>query len=103
MGLKRWAIPSFPASGTEYLLVEGTEGQDTVIISMQVYNNSSNIADIEFRFTDGVDTQNYFVITKDAKESPTIIDSVIVIEPDDEVWCKSNQVECNIRVNGEVR
>ncbi len=103
MGLKRWAIPSFPASGTEYLLVEGTEGEDTVIISMQIYNDSNDLADIEFRFTDGTDTQNYWVITKAAREAPTVIDSVMVIEPTDEVWCKSNQVECNVRANGEVR
>jgi hypothetical protein len=103
MGLKRWAIPSFPASGTEYLLVEGTEGKDTVIISMQIYNDSNDLADIEFRFTDGTDTQNYWVISKAVGESPTVIDSVIVIEPDDKVWCRSDQVNCSIRANGEVR
>lgn len=103
MALKRWYIPNFPASGTEYLLVEGSEGSETVIISTQIYNDSNDLAHIEFRFADDSETQCNWVITKKDGESPTVIDSVIVIEPDDKLWCKSDQVSCSIRANGEVR
>ena len=103
MGLKRWYISNFPASGTDYLLVGGTPDQDTVIISMQIYNDSNDLANIELRFADDSETQCNWVITKAVGESPTVIDSVIVIEPDDKVWCRSDQVNCSIRANGEVR
>jgi len=104
MTLKRWSIADFPDSETEYKLAEGEADQDTFIISLQISNNEAeNSASIEFRFSDGTDTQNSWSIEKEVGETPTILDSVIVLQPGDEVWCKSDQVNCSIRANGEVR
>jgi hypothetical protein len=103
--LKRWAISSFTAD-TDTELLEALADAETVIFSLFIVNNeASDPATITFTHTDtdGATTIFQWAIEKLTDESPTVIDSPIVMQSGDKLLVQSNKANVSVLANGEVK
>ncbi len=103
MALKRWAIPNFVIdSDTE--LLEAQANEETVLFSMLLSNNEAvDDAVIEVKHTDGFNVIFQWKINKTSSESPTAIDSVIVLAPGDKILVRSDKNNVAVMVSGEAK
>lgn len=105
MALKRWAIPSFTID-TDTLLIEGQAGEQTITLSILISNNeAADDATITFTHTDTDGTTPVFSwhIVKTVDESPTVLDSVVVLEPGDKILVQSNKANVSVLASGEAK
>lgn len=104
MALKRWAVPSFVID-TDTELIAAQVGE-TVLFSFLISNyevsDSAKIT-VKHTGTDGLTVIFEWNLTKSFGESPTAIDSPIVLEPGDKIIVQSNRVNVSVLANGEVR
>jgi hypothetical protein len=103
MTLKRWGIPSFVVD-TDTELLEAEVAKETVLFSLFISNNEADAtAAIEVKHTDDDGTTVLFKwrVVKYAGESPTAIDSPIVLEPGDKIFVKSDKESVSVLASGE--
>jgi hypothetical protein len=102
MALKRWAIPNFVVD-TDTELHEAQANEETMIFSMLLSNYGTEEATIEVMHTDGFEILFRWKITKTSAESPTAIDSVIVLAPGDKILVRSNKSLVAVIASGDVK
>lgn len=105
MALKRWAIADFVVD-TDTLLIEALAGEETVIFSTLISNNETAddaIITISHTDVDGLTVIFSYNFTKTANESPTVVDSAIVLQPGDKIFVKSDKINVSILSSGEAK
>lgn len=105
MTLKRWGIPSFTID-TDTVLLAAQAGEETVVFSLLLSNNEAAndaVFQIKHTDTDGVTVIFQWQITKAAGESPTAIDSPIVLAPGDKIIVQANQTNAAVIASGEAK
>ena len=103
MTLRRWYIDNFPASGTDYELLEAEPEKETVLLSLIVSNYStSGIARIEVKYLEGATTGLYWYLDMPVGNAPFALDSKMVFEPGDKITIKSDNTDVSVWASGDV-
>lgn len=102
MALKRWGISDFPDTTSSHTVVEATAAE-TVIFSILLSSWSDYECDFTVQHTDTDGTTAIFdwELRKATGESPTAIDSVLVLAQGDKINVQVSRREAAVLINGE--